>query len=133
MLQLATDENFNGDIVRGLLFRLPDLNLVRVRDVGLEGAIDPVVLAWAAQNQRIVVTHDRATLPAFAFERVVAGEPMPGVFVINDRLPVGRAIEELALVTTCSEASEWEGRVLYLISMPRGDFVAVRPYALALT
>ena len=31
MLQLATDENFNGDIVRGLLFRLPDLNLVRVR------------------------------------------------------------------------------------------------------
>jgi predicted nuclease of predicted toxin-antitoxin system len=114
MLQLATDENFNGDIVRGLLFRLPDTNLVRVQDVGLEGAIDPVVLAWAAQNQRIVVTHDRATLPAFAFERVVAGEPMPGVFIINDRLPVGRAIEELVLVTTCSEASEWEGRVLYL-------------------
>ena len=114
MLQLATDENFNGDIVRGLLFRLPDLNLVRVQDVGLEGAIDPTVLAWAAQNQRIVVTHDRATLPAFAFERVMAGEPMPGVFVINDRLPVGRAIEELARVTTCSEASEWAGRVLYL-------------------
>ena len=101
-------------IVRGLLYRLPDLNLVRVQDVGLEAAIDPVVLAWAAQNQRIVVTHDRATLPAFAFRRIVAGEPMPGVFVINDRLPVGRAIEELILVTTCSEASEWEGIVLYL-------------------
>jgi len=114
MLQLATDENFNGDIVRGLLFRLPDLNLVRVQDVGLEGAIDSVFLAWAAQYQRIVVTHDRATLPAFAFQRIVAGEPMPGVFVINDCLPVGRAIEELVLVTTCSEASEWEGIVLYL-------------------
>ncbi|MGB7952321.1 MAG: DUF5615 family PIN-like protein [Candidatus Binatia bacterium] len=114
MLHLTTDENFNGDIVRGLLLRLPDLNLVRVQDVGLEGAIDPVVLAWAAQNQRIVVTHDRATLPAFAFERVGASEPMPGVFVINDRLPVGRAIEELVLLTTCSESSEWEGKVLYL-------------------
>jgi Domain of unknown function (DUF5615) len=114
MLQLATDENFNGDIVRGLLLRLPDLDLVRVQDAGLEGAIDPMVLAWAAQNQRIVVTHDRATLPAFAFERVVAGEPMPGVFVINDRLPVGQAIEELVLLTTCSESSEWEGKVLYL-------------------
>jgi hypothetical protein len=86
------------------------LNLVRVQDVGLEGASDPVVLAWAAQNQRVVVTHDRATLPAFAFERVVAGELMPGVFIINDRLPVGRAIE----VAPCSEAFEWEGRVLYL-------------------
>ena len=107
MLQLATDENLNGDIVRGLLFRLPDLNLVRVQDVEIKGAIDPVVLAWAAQNHRIVVTHDRATLPAFAYERVVAGEPMPGVFIINDRLPVRRAIEELVLVSTCSEASEW--------------------------
>ena len=65
MLQLATDENFNGDIVRGVLFRLPDLNLVRVQDVGLEGAIDPVVLAWAAQNQRIAVTHDRAYSACF--------------------------------------------------------------------
>ena len=48
MLRLVSDESFNGDIVRGLLFRLPDLNLVRVQDVGLEQAIDPVVLAWAA-------------------------------------------------------------------------------------
>ena len=72
------------------------------------------MLAWAAQTHRIVVTHARAPLPAFACERVVAGEPMPGVFVINDRLPVGRAIEELALVTTCSEAWEWAGIVLYL-------------------
>jgi Domain of unknown function (DUF5615) len=102
MLRLVSDENFNGDIVRGLLFRLPDLNLiVRVQDVGLEQAIDPVVLAWAAQDDRIIVTHDRATLPRFAYERVVAGESMPGVFVINDRLPVGQAIEEILLVATC--------------------------------
>jgi len=114
MLRLASDENFNGDIMRGLLFRLPELNLVRAQDVGLEGAIDPVVLGWAAENERIILTHDRATLPNFAYERVVAGEAMPGVFVINDRLPVGRAIDELVLVATCSEASEWVSRVLYL-------------------
>ena len=83
MLRLASDENFNGDIVRGLLFRLPELNLVRVQDVGLEGATDPVVLVWAAENDRIVMTHDRATLPNFAYERVVAGEAMPGVFVVS--------------------------------------------------
>ena len=114
MLRLASDENFNGDIVRGLLLRLPEQNLVRVQDVGLERAIDPVVLAWAAENDRIVMTHDRATLSDFAYARVVAGEVMPGVFVVNDRLPVGRAIEELVLVATCSDASDWVGRVLYL-------------------
>jgi predicted nuclease of predicted toxin-antitoxin system len=114
MLPLLSDENFNGDIVRGLLLRRPDLDLLRVQDVGLEGATDPMVLAWAAENSRIVLTHDRATLPDYAYERVVAGEPMPGVFVINDRLPVGRAIDELLLVAAGSEASDWVGRVLYL-------------------
>jgi hypothetical protein len=33
MLQFLADENFNGDIVRGLLLRQPDLDLVRVQDV----------------------------------------------------------------------------------------------------
>ena len=72
------------------------------------------MLAWAAENDRVILTHDRATLPNFAYERVVASDVMPGVFVVNDRLPVGRAIEELVLVATCSEASEWVGRVFYL-------------------
>ena len=49
MLALAADENFNNDIVRGLLRRKPDLNIVRLQDVGLSGADDPAVLEWAAQ------------------------------------------------------------------------------------
>ena len=48
MLRLATDENFHGDIVRGLLRRRPDLDLVRVHDTDRSGADDPTVLAWAA-------------------------------------------------------------------------------------
>ena len=46
MLRLLADENFNGDIVRGLLLRQPDLDIVRVQDVGLGGADDPDILAW---------------------------------------------------------------------------------------
>ena len=45
MLRLLADENFNGDIVRGLLRRRPELDLVRIQDVGLTGADDPSVLA----------------------------------------------------------------------------------------
>jgi hypothetical protein len=48
MLALAADENFNNDIIRGLLRRKPDLNLVRAQDAGLSGADDPIVLEWAA-------------------------------------------------------------------------------------
>ena len=55
MLRLLADENFNGDIVRALLLRQPDLNIVRVQDVGLAGAVDPDILAWAATNDRIAL------------------------------------------------------------------------------
>jgi predicted nuclease of predicted toxin-antitoxin system len=58
MLRLLSDENLNGDIVRGLLLRRPDLDLSRVQDVGLEEADDPTILEWAAVNNRIVLTHD---------------------------------------------------------------------------
>ena len=58
MLRLAADENFNNDIVRGLLRLRLELDVVRVQDVGLSGADDPTVLEWAAQEERILLTHD---------------------------------------------------------------------------
>lgn len=114
MVRLLTDENFNGDIVRGLLLRQPGFDVVRVQDVGLTGAEDPDILAWAAAHDRVVLTHDQATMADYAYERVAAGEKMPGVFVLNDRFPVGRAIEEILLVSACSEHAEWSGRAVRL-------------------
>jgi hypothetical protein len=35
MVRLLSDENFNGDIVPGLFMRQPDLDFLRVQDVGL--------------------------------------------------------------------------------------------------
>jgi predicted nuclease of predicted toxin-antitoxin system len=114
MLRLLADENFNGDIVRALLLRQPDLNIVRVQDVGLVGAGDPDILAWAAANNRIILTHDRATLPDYAYERLAAGEKLPGVFIVNDRFPIGEATREILLIIAVSEQPEWSDRVVYL-------------------
>jgi hypothetical protein len=114
MLRLLADENFNGDIMRGLLLRQPDFDILRVQDAGLAGADDPDILAWAAANNRIILTHDRATMADYAYQRVTAGKSMPGMFVLNDRLPVGQAIEELLLMVACSEQAEWSGLVVYL-------------------
>jgi len=114
MLRLASDENFHGEVIRGLFRRQPDLDLVRIQDVGLVGADDPEVLEWAAGEGRILLTHDRATMPEFAHERVRADMPMPGLFVIGDRMPIGQVIEEILLLAQCSDPPEWEGIVLYL-------------------
>lgn len=114
MLPFLADENFKGEITRGLLRREPDLDLVRVQDVGLSGADDPEILAWAAQGGRILLTHDFATIPDHAYERVAAGEAMPGVFVVPRRLSVRHIIDDVLFLAAETTPQEWAGVVLYL-------------------
>lgn len=114
MIRLLADENFNNNIVRGVRLRDRDIDLVRVQDVGLYGANDPTVLEWAAEHRRILLTHDVATITAFAYERVRAGKPMPGVFEVGRGVALRSAIDDIVLLATCSEDGEWDGQVQYL-------------------
>jgi predicted nuclease of predicted toxin-antitoxin system len=106
VLKLVSDENFNGDILRGLFRRRPDLDVVRVQDVGLSSTPDSDILEWAAGEGRILLTHDRDTMPFFAHGRVSAGQPMPGVFLVSDVMPVGQAIDEILLAVDCLTPDE---------------------------
>jgi hypothetical protein len=113
-MRFASDENFNGDILRGLLLRRPELDIIRIQDVGLTGADDPEVLDWMGEHNRILLTHDRATIPDFAYARILDKYPMPGIFVVDDRLGVRQAIDELLLIEACSDQLEWANMVVYL-------------------
>jgi Domain of unknown function (DUF5615) len=114
MLMLAADENFNNNIVRGVLRRRPDLDFICIQDVGLSGADDPMILEWAAQEGRVLLTHDVSTVTHYAYERVRAGKLMPGVFEVSRDVPIGIAIEDILLLAECSMDDEWEGQVRYL-------------------
>lgn len=114
MARFLADENFNNQIVRGVLRQNPDVDIVRVQDVDLSGADDPTVLGWAAQEGRIVLTHDVATMTTFAYERIQAGLSMPALFEVSRRVPVELAIEEIILIAECSLEGEWEGQVRFL-------------------
>jgi len=114
MLRLATDEDFNNRIVRGLLRRQPDIDLVRIQDAGLAGRDDEEVLAWAASEKRILITHDVTTMKETAYDRIAAGLPMPGVFEISQDVSIGTAIDEILLLVLFSEPDEWKGQVRFL-------------------
>jgi hypothetical protein len=114
MIGFLADENFNNQIVRGILRQNPDIDIVRVQDVSLSGIDDPTVLAWAAEQKRIVLTHDVATMTVFAYERIEAGLAMPGLFEVSRLVSVGLAIEEILLIAECSLEGEWEGQVIFL-------------------
>ncbi len=114
MLRLLADEHFNNDIVRSVRRRLATVSFVRVQDVGLSGVHDPDVLAWAALEERVLLTHDVSTMTRYAYARVRAGLPMPGIFEVGRQVPIGTAIDEILLLAECSLEREWEGQVRYL-------------------
>ena len=114
MLRLLTDENVHGDIVAGLRRRQPALDLVRVQDVGLRHTPDPIILEWAAQQGRVVVSVDKRTLAVDAWHRVARGLPMSGVAILRLLLTIGQAINELELIALAGNPEDFRDQVIYL-------------------
>jgi hypothetical protein len=77
------DECFDNDIVRGLVRRSPGLDLIRAQDVAeIAGRDDRKLLVWASGNERVLLTHDLATVvPALLFHRQQASRCTPVVLV----------------------------------------------------
>ena|SRR5258706_10452903 len=114
MLPFLADENFHGPLITALMKRNPAVDLLRVQDVGLEGKDDPTILDWAALENRILLTHDRKTIPRFALDRVQKGLPMPGVWVIRRRsIPIQRIVDEILLFAECNLDGEWANQILF--------------------
>ena len=115
MLRLASDADVHGALLRGLRRRYPGIDLVRVQDVLLEGTNDPEVLAWAAAQNRILITNDRNTMIAFAYQLAAAGKPTPGIIVTSNNQSIGLAINDILLIAECiSEPEIREQVVVYL-------------------
>jgi len=111
MIRLLTDEDFNHDILRGLIRRVPHLDYVLVHDVGLTSQPDPVLLKWAASKHRIIMTHDDRTMVPHAKQLVRQGEPMAGVILVPQSLGIGRAIEHLELIIECYSELEMRDKI----------------------
>jgi predicted nuclease of predicted toxin-antitoxin system len=113
-MRFLIDENFNQRVLRGLKQRIPSVDYLIVQKTELRQADDTTILAWAAEQNLILVTHDKDTIPKFAYERVRANQSMPGVILVPEELSIGRAIDELLIVMECSDQSEYENLVVHL-------------------
>lgn len=114
MLRLASDEDVHGAIIRGLQRRLPQLDLVHVKQHLPLGAHDSEVLDWAAREDRVLITNDRNTMVHYANERVAAHVAMPGVIVTTNRQAIGPAIADLVLLAECLTHGELQGQIRFL-------------------
>jgi hypothetical protein len=114
MLRFAADENFNNAILRAIVRRNSEIDIVRIQDTEVAAADDPTVLEWVAKENRLLLTHDVQTMIGYAYSRVDSGQPMPGVVEVSREISIGAATEDLLLLAVCSTEGEWEGQVLYI-------------------
>jgi hypothetical protein len=113
-LKFLADENFSAVILRGLLRKAPDLDIIRVQDEGLASTDDRITLEWAAKNGRVLLTHDIKTMPNFAYERVADGLQMAGIIVMKPNIQIGTAIDDILLIYECLTPAELENGVLHI-------------------
>ena len=115
MLRLASDADVHGDIVNGLHRRMPEIDLVRAQDVLPEGTPDPAVLAWAAAENRVLITNDRNTMVGYAYRRVAAGESVPGLIATTNAQSIGSAIADILLIAEHMPEGEIRDQVVVFL------------------
>jgi predicted nuclease of predicted toxin-antitoxin system len=114
MLRLLIDQDLDHDILRGLIRRMPQLDAVTTSEIGMGKATDPQLLIRAAQEGRIIITHDRKTMPTHAANLMGEGKHIAGLFVVPRSLSLHQVIEDLELMITCSRNDEWVNVICYL-------------------
>ena len=88
---------------------------MRAQDALPEGTPDPAVLAWAAAENRILITNDRNTMVGFAYHRVAAGEPVPGLIATTNEQSIGWAIEDILVVAEYMAEDEIRDQVVVFL------------------
>lgn len=115
MLRLASDADVHGDIIRGLRRRMPEIDLLRAQDNLPDGAPDSAVLAWAAADNRVLLTNDRNTMAGLAYQRVAGGEDVPGIIVTTNEQSIGRAIDDILLIAIYMPEEEIKDQVVVFL------------------
>ena len=114
MLRFLADADFNFSIVKGCRRVEPAMDFLSANEAELEGIFDPQVLAIAADQNRILVTHDLKTMPRHFGEFLMTGRTCPGVFLVSQYEAIGVIVTELVLIWAASDGEEWENRIVKL-------------------
>jgi len=113
-VRFLADADLNKAIVSGVLRREPSVDFFTAQAAGLRSMSDPQVLALAAEERRVLVSHDVGTMPAHFRAFRDGGKTSAGVFLIAQSRDVGSAVDELLLIWLASDALEWENRLVWL-------------------
>ncbi|HAZ48203.1 MAG TPA: hypothetical protein DCZ55_28025 [Cyanobacteria bacterium UBA11371] len=110
-IRFQADADLKQAIVTGTIRRESNIDFQSAYAAGLEGKVDREVLAIAAQDGRVLVTHDRKTMP-IEFGEFVTTQTSAGVLILSQKLAIADAIESLILIWEASTAEEWIDQIM---------------------
>lgn len=116
-IRFQADADLKHAIVAGTLRRAASLDFRRAESVPLEGLDDSAVLAAAAEDGRVLVSHDVNTME-WHFREFIQRQKSPGLVLIpQKRVGVGEAIEGLVFLWEVLDAADLENRVCLFPSL----------------
>mgnify|MGYP005843156657 CR=1 FL=1 len=111
-IRLLLDENLFPRLKSALLLRFPDMDVLRVGDVGAPpySTSDPDILRYTEQTQRLLVTDNRTSMPGHISDHLTQGRHHWGILYISPCLSFAEILEELCIVWGASTSDEWRDR-----------------------
>ncbi|HBL13254.1 MAG TPA: hypothetical protein DD379_18015 [Cyanobacteria bacterium UBA11162] len=109
-IRYQADADLNQTIVTAVWRQEPTIDFQTASAAGLQGLKDLEVLALTAQQGRILVTHDRKTMPTY-FAEFIALHQSAGVLIVSKKLAIEVVVDELVLIWSASNAQEWIDRI----------------------
>lgn len=111
-VRFQADADLKHAIVSATLRREPMIDF-QTAISGLAGRDDLEVLDIAAREGRLLITHDKRTMPTH-FARFIATNTSPGVVIASQRLSIEVVVDEILLIWFASDADEWTNRIAHL-------------------
>ncbi len=109
-IRFQADVDLNQIIVKATLRYEPNIDFKTAQAANLDGLSDTEVLAIAASEGRVLVTHDLKTMPRY-FAEFITNQQSNGLIVVSQKLPIRAVIDDLILIWAASEAEEWINRI----------------------
>ena len=109
-VRFQADANFNQILLKATLRYEPSIDFRPANDAGLASLSDNQVLAIAANEGRVLVTHDRKTMPIH-FADFITSNISAGVIIVPQKIAINAAVEDLVLIWAATESEEWVNRI----------------------
>ncbi len=115
-IRFLLDENVNPILRSAIISREPEIVVWKIGDPAAppKGMPDPEILHWCEENEFLLVTNNRKSIPGHVKEHLSSGHHFPGIIELHPNMTAGEIAEELILIWHTSGMEEYRDLIIYL-------------------